>query len=171
MPGWSVTIELAGTGEAPTAEQLADLTGALSELSGAVTGSPESPPDGRSRYGAAVSVDAVDAVDAVATAARAVRKAASAVGLPKWTVIVAEAIEDDALERALSEPAFPALLGVRELAALLGVTPQRASALARSTTFPKPVAMLAGGPVWTEPTVRLFVRDWQRRPGPRKQTA
>jgi hypothetical protein len=171
MTEWSVTIELAGAGEPPTTEQLGALTSALSHLGGAVTGSPERPADGRSRYGAAVSVDAVDAVDAVKTAARAVRKAARAVGLADWAVIVADAVEEDALEAALSKPDFPALLGVRELAGLLGVTPQRASALARSATFPTPVAMLASGPVWAEPTVRLFVRDWQRQPGPRRQTA
>jgi hypothetical protein len=171
MTGWSVTIELAGTDGPPTAEELSAFTTALAPLSGVVTGSPERPSDGRNRYGAAVTVKAADAVDAVQAAANAIRGAAKAAGLPAWVIVSAEAIEEDELDRSLSKAAFPALLGVREIANLLGVTPQRASALARSAAFPKPVAGLASGPVWTEPSVRLFVAEWQRRPGPRKQTA
>jgi hypothetical protein len=73
------------------------------------------------------------------------------------------------LERQLDEPTYPDVVGVSELAMLLGVSRQRASELARSATFPRLFAELASGPVWTESHVRRFVDDWERRCGrPRK---
>lgn len=171
MTAWSVTVEFAYSGPIPTDDQLDAFAARLSEFGAAVTGAPEAPADRRARYGAALSVDAEDAVEAVREAADAARRAAAAVGLPGASIVAAEAVEEEALAASLAKPAFPSLLGVRELAQLLAVSPQRASALARSAQFPEPVAQLASGPVWTETSVRLFVEEWQRRPGPRKKTA
>lgn len=53
-----------------------------------------------------------------------------------------------------AEPAAPApavkleLVGVSELAGLLGVSRQRASVVAKEDDAPKPLAQLASGPVW-----------------------
>ncbi len=52
-----------------------------------------------------------------------------------------------------------------EVAELLKVSRQRASALARSESFPSPVVALRSGPVWTRASVNRFVESWRRRPG------
>ncbi|MGH2769000.1 MAG: hypothetical protein ACRDJF_00515 [Actinomycetota bacterium] len=77
----------------------------------------------------------------------------------------------DELTREVDRPNFTPLVGVTELARILGVSRQRASELARSRTFPKPLANLASGPVWAEDAVRSFSKTWNRRPGPKPVVA
>jgi hypothetical protein len=84
--------------------------------------------------------------------------------------IEVQTMED--LERRLQEPDLPDLVGVAEIARLIGVTKQRVSELAGRAGFPRPVASLASGPVWLRPHVSRFVESWSRRPGrPRKAAA
>jgi len=71
----------------------------------------------------------------------------------------------DELERELEAPAIPALAGISEVADVLGVTRQRASELAGSAAFPRPIADLAAGPVWLRSTIVSFHESWERRPG------
>jgi hypothetical protein len=61
----------------------------------------------------------------------------------------------------------PELLGIAELAAMLGVSKQRASELARSAEFPRPRVTLKAGPVWTRASIVRYMATWQRRPGRR----
>jgi hypothetical protein len=69
----------------------------------------------------------------------------------------------DEIDRELLEDQ---LLGVRELARELGVSPQRVSAMARKLgSFPTPWATLASGPVWRRAEVDRFVRAWPRKSG------
>lgn len=68
-------------------------------------------------------------------------------------------------DRRLALPAFPELAGVSEVAQLLGVSRQRASALQTSAGFPGPVATLASGPVWRLTDLSRFAGTWQRKPG------
>lgn len=75
-------------------------------------------------------------------------------------------------ETSLDEPAFPELVGVTEIAELLGTSRQRASELARSSKFPAPLAELAAGPVWPRAVVARFADEWERKPGrPKSRTA
>jgi predicted DNA-binding transcriptional regulator AlpA len=53
------------------------------------------------------------------------------------------------------------LLGLSELAELLGVSKQRADQLARQNGFPDPVAVLRGGRLWD----RAAVEAWARAQG------
>lgn len=53
------------------------------------------------------------------------------------------------------------LVGVTEIAAMLGVTTQRVSQLARTPAFPAPVATLAAGLIWE----RSDVEEWARETG------
>lgn len=72
------------------------------------------------------------------------------------------------LDERLAEPPEE-YVGATELAELLGVSRQRASSLATSSTFPPPVARLASGPVWPKSSVSRFIDVWDRKPGrPRK---
>jgi prophage regulatory protein len=53
------------------------------------------------------------------------------------------------------------LLGLHEVAELLGVSRQRADQLARYTGFPKPVAELKAGRIWR----RTDIEKWKERNG------
>lgn len=91
------------------------------------------------------------------------------VGLSKIHVVEATIMEWQRFEQQLKEPTFPAIVGVSELADLLGVSKARASELARFEGFPAPFAMLKSGPVWIESNVKDFAETWVRKPGrPRK---
>lgn len=50
------------------------------------------------------------------------------------------------------------LAGLTEIAEMLGVTRQRASQLAASKEFPKPLDRIAAGPVWRRDTVERWVK-------------
>jgi hypothetical protein len=64
----------------------------------------------------------------------------------------------------------PDLVGVAEVAELLGVSKQRASDLAHSEGFPAPVATLRAGPIWRRSQLARFAGGWERRPGrPRRE--
>ena len=71
---------------------------------------------------------------------------------------------DSALEREVNSPA-PELVGLSEIAAILGVSKQRVGQLRARADFPVPVAELAAGPVWQRQMLDRFIRDWPRRPG------
>ncbi|MEX0755715.1 MAG: hypothetical protein WD556_11460 [Actinomycetota bacterium] len=88
-----------------------------------------------------------------------------------FRLAVVEIATEAELEREISEPPIE-LVGATELAEMLGVTRQRASTLATSSTFPAPLARLASGPVWLKGSVLRFASEWERRPGrPRKKEA
>lgn len=107
---------------------------------------------------------------AVEVAVDLLTEAAEKVGLGPPSILSLEALTAPALEAQLNEANFPALLGISEIAELLEVNRQRASQIARTQRFPAPVAELAMGPVWTEPSVRRFLDQWTRQPGrPRKE--
>lgn len=71
----------------------------------------------------------------------------------------------EGLDRSLKESHVADLVGVAELAKILKVSRQRASELARSPDFPKPIANLAAGPVWKKSAIGRHIRSWLRRPG------
>jgi len=118
----------------------------------------------------------VDAPDALAAAAHAVaiwNDAKRRVGLGDGGPIQVNVVREEEFRRQVDAANFPALVGVSEIAELLGVSRARVSEMARTAaSFPRPVAQLASGPVWTETSVRAFAEDWPRRPGrPRRRAA
>jgi hypothetical protein len=141
------------------------LNRAAADLAPTVTGCPERPPQGLGVYGARVALAADDVAEAARRSAELVSGAARNVGLPDFPITRIEATVWSQFERDLQEPTFPRIIGITELADLIGITRQRASALARSAKFPAPAAELASGPVWFEPNVRRFIDEWDRRPG------
>lgn len=119
------------------------------------------------RYGCRFDVDAPTPAEAATEADEVFRKAVAAAGLPAWPVVRLEAVTVEELDVDLARATFPRLVGVAELAEILGVSRARASELASSSPdFPPPTVRLASGRVWTEPSVRRFVEAWRRRPGP-----
>jgi hypothetical protein len=69
------------------------------------------------------------------------------------------------LDRRVLESNAPDLVGVHEIAELLGVTKQRASDLASSDGFPRSVANLASGRVWRKSDIARYTQAWPRKRG------
>ena len=161
MTMYHVTFEAAGEGAAPPEE---DLDRFLERLGpdATVLGPPEA---AGPRYGADITVEADTVFVAIGSAADIFTKAQRQAKLPAWPIVRISALTDDELDAELARPTLPELMGIREIAALLDVTPQRASTLCRSGSFPAPIAELRAGPVWAAPSVRRFVEEWTRQPG------
>jgi hypothetical protein len=91
-------------------------------------------------------------------------------------VTKAEAWKSDTLRRWAANPGIverARLVGVTEVAEILGVTRQRASEISQKRDFPAPLTVLAATPVWLASSVEGFAEDWIRKPGrpKRKHTA
>ena len=52
-------------------------------------------------------------------------------------------------------------MGIREIAAMLGVSPQRVDQLSNTAGFPAPEAQLASGRIWT----RAAIEKWAKATG------
>lgn len=161
MTLYHVTLEASGEGPAPAVDDLDALLRVLGPEA-TVLGAPDS---GGPRYGAEITVDADSVFSAVSAARKIFVQAVRKTGLPPWPITRLGVLTDPELDADLERATFPELLGIREIAELLDVTPQRASTLCRSKAFPSPVAELRAGPVWTAPSVRRFVEEWKRQPG------
>lgn len=164
MTEWSVAVGVAAAKGQRRVPKMADRSGLLVDGLIGRAGVATASRDGR-RYGARFCVDAPGPVEALQQAMTVFREAAAAAGLPAWDVVEVEVQTDAELERQNAQPSLPELVGVGEVAELLGVTRQRASALARTPGFPAPLVTLRSGPVWTRPSVDRFVQSWHRRPG------
>lgn len=167
MGEWSVSIDVAaGPGVRRVARLEARLCDLVDELAGHA-GVAHAAANGR-RYGARLNVEADGPAAAVEAATEVFEKAAAHVDLPSWDVVQVEALTPDELRRQNAAPTLPELVGVGEVAELLGVSRQRASGLARSPSFPRPLAELKAGPVWARMAVERFAEQWQRKPGRRR---
>jgi hypothetical protein len=131
-------------------------------------------------HGAAISVDqgslvlqiSVEGVAPMRTldeGRSVIENALRAAGVMFRDVLELEVRRADSLAFELDRPE-PSLVGVSELAEMLGVSRQRASELQTRKGFPSPLANLASGPVWSETSLRRFIQGWKRKPGrPRKE--
>lgn len=123
-------------------------------------------------YSLRICVDADTPQKALAEATRIWKTTARSAGLPLWEASEVEVIDFEQMVEALSRPLNPELVGIAEVAEVLGVSKQRANQLVKGARFPQPVANLAAGPVWTKPAVLRFNETWTRTPGrPRKVSA
>jgi hypothetical protein len=115
-------------------------------------------------YSVRLAVHGDEAVYAVEEAVSLVRNGAAEVGLPEWPIVEVEAIEWAEFESRMNDPP-PALVGIAEIAALLGTSRRRAASLVRGSSFPRPYAELASGPVWFLPNIEFALADWRRSQG------
>lgn len=160
MKEWSVAV---GFGQLPSAA--ATLDARISDLAERLAGMAPAIGAGESSLTVRLAVEADDAVAAAASAVPEVLGALDAVGLGAGPVTDLEVTEWSSFEKRLEEPTIPELVGITEIAGILGTSRQRASELARSPRFPAPLADLAAGPVWLKPNIARFVQEWDRRPG------
>lgn len=89
-------------------------------------------------------------------------------GRPFPEVVRSEIASLAEVEARLEGMAFPSLLGLAEVAEALDVGKSRVSALREEPWFPRPVADLASGPVWSTAGIEKFNREWDRTSGRRK---
>jgi hypothetical protein len=157
MTLWAVTLDIRAT--RPLDDDEADeLTDLLTEHAAAVAVA-----------GAAVSVtltvEAATARSALAEAEDVVAEQLGKLGTQVAGLDAAEVLTIEEQDRRLAEPALPQLAGVTEVAELLGVTRQRASALTTHPEAPAPVARLASGPIYVRNSWQRFAETWPRRAG------
>ena len=104
-----------------------------------------------------LTVEAEDLLAAIAAGSAQILKIAPG------KVVAAEGMTVREAERQLA--AGDPMLGVTEIAAVLGVSKQRASVISRRRDFPKPAAELSQGKTWRRADVEKFVRTWARKAG------
>jgi hypothetical protein len=116
--------------------------------------------------GVQASVRAADANQAFSRAFEGFGKALADVGIEAVQPFRAELVQEVLVDRLLKHDSrIPQLVGLAELAKLLGVSKQRVSELRARDDFPKPIADLAAGPVWALPMLQRFLKEWPRRGG------
>lgn len=176
VPGYSVHVATTAPPEATS-----DLTvpgrleQVLDEFADLLQDHHGVPAAGPTQWSATVTID-VDGQDAVAAASRGkdlVITLAGKAGLPDWPVVRLEVVREDELDAQLQRPAMPELVGPAEAAELLGVSRQRIHQLndrhRRHLGFPHPLIQVRMGPLWAAAAIRAFDRNWDRRPGRRRQ--
>lgn len=115
---------------------------------------------------ATVTFEAATVRQASATALAAVESASNvkAHGL--------EILTTEEFERQLNIPRIPDLVGLADIAEILGVSRQRAAELSAAANFPPAVAHTkAAGPLRVRRQVEVWASTWERKPGrPKKVT-
>ncbi|MEU8264500.1 hypothetical protein AB0C02_28240 [Micromonospora sp. NPDC048999] len=140
----------------------------LTKLTSALPGFGIVHDDGEAnRLEAAMTVDAPTIRQASEAALRAARTAYAAAfgtaGEPlRLSVLTLEEHDAEA-----ARPSRMELMGLKEAAAELGISPQRVDQLSRTNPeFPAPVARPSSGAVFTAESIRAVKeRGWQRKPG------
>lgn len=154
---WAVRIEVTHRLGEETAFRLVDeVMGSLKSYSAVGSYSATA-------LGVQLSLEASSPETAVVRALRTLRNTLRKAGMAQEPQIVdVEVQAAEHLEARLREP-DPDLVGISELAALLGVTQQRASQLAARRDFPAPYQRLAAGPVWFKHNLSRFLEEWEAK--------
>jgi len=116
--------------------------------------------EGPGRLGFSLVVKAASPIAAASKGATLIQKTLRQPGDLEAVEVVS--VEDG--DKALEQRNYPDLVGVSEVAELLGVSRQRVSELAKVDYFPKPLAHLKSGPVWDRVSLTHFLEDWDRSP-------
>lgn len=147
------TVEITLRARRPLTE---DALFALAEIGGVAVGRP-----GERHLETTFTVDAANAPEA------AYESIPMVTGRVPGIVLAVEVLTTEEADRRLAEQ--PQLVGVTEIARMLGLTKQRVSTLSRREDFPTPLATLASGPIWRAGDLSTFAAGWRRKPGrPRK---
>ncbi len=168
MRAWDVTLEVAvGDGSPTPLEDLADdLVERLSDADGVV-----SIVNGRVIID--VTVRGRGYTGALKEASSHVRRALGACGVTMHAGLIgrAEVCAANLANERLSQPTYPPMLGVAEVAEKLGVSKQRVFELREAARLPEPITELRAGPVWPEPAIDRWLDTWERKPGRPKKAA
>ncbi|MGW1154509.1 hypothetical protein ACWD45_24895 [Streptomyces rubiginosohelvolus] len=157
MPqAWSIEVEL-GVNDVSD-DLVEELVEHLIDHSPAIGTAPNG------NLSARIFIEAGTARQAIDSALKEVTAAAKEAGLPT-TVVGVDLVTEEELDRRLAEPPVPDLVGVSEIAEMLGVVRQRATQLSQRPDFPPAVAHLKSGPVFVREQVAAFEQRWDRRSG------
>lgn len=85
-------------------------------------------------------------------------------GIPMVAIARVDVMAEPYFERWLTEGPDE-LVGLSEIAEILGVSKQRVDQLRDRDDFPMPIVELRSGPVWRRDMLNRFIREWPRRPG------
>lgn len=165
MKEWSVAVEFVAT--APTGQDA--LANAATEMLGTEQlqrHHPGAVSVRKGRLGFHLWVEALDLEIAIRVAVAAVLEAASEADAEIKLELAQAGVTSWAdFEKGLELSNSPQLVGVGEIAPILGVSKQRVSELASTPGFPEPLARLKSGPVWDSRAIGNFVKEWRRTPG------
>lgn len=168
MKDWSVFIQTTHALNISKADEIADeLVDLLKPHGGTASYDSQT-------LAARFDVRATDPEAALTKAHRILGAALRKAGFTAESNVIAVEVESvEEMDRRLQESNVPSLVGIAEVAGTLGVSKQRASELSRQSSFPRPLATLAAGPVWDRHAIARFLDRWpRRRTGrPRKQAA
>jgi hypothetical protein len=118
-----------------------------------------------------LSIEADQPLEAAHRAVEVFGVAVDKAGIPVRDIVHVEVMTAEVLDRLLNQE-LEGFVGVREIAELLQVSKQRVVELRGREDFPRPVAELAAGPVWTRSSLNHFIAAWPRKSGrPRKSPA
>jgi hypothetical protein len=76
-----------------------------------------------------------------------------------------EVIPTDVAHRRLMTPQIPELVGNADIAAMLGVSRQRAAQIAERSDFPPAVQAIKAGPLRVKAQVEAWAQAWERKTG------
>jgi hypothetical protein len=144
MTSWTITLGYSSE-TALTDDQIDKIHEQLADLAVAVALTTDPP-----AVSIVLTVDAPTVHQAIETAATRTRPVIAG------ELTSLEAFTTAAFDRALDEPTIPDLVGIAEIAEILGVSRQRAHVLTGSPAFPDPVARLAATPVWRRTAVDSY---------------
>ena len=111
-----------------------------------------------------MSVEAGSAAEAALAADSLVRAVSDAV-IGAISVRSLRAQAEACERRGEREPVFPEVVGFAEIAAMAGVTRQRARQFVKIRAFPAPVIVTAQGPLMEKAAVELWLETRNTRPG------
>ena len=158
------TVGLAADSAPLSVEQVGEIIDCVDSMGSFFGASVSAGPNARG-VSCTASLRATSFPDACALAVESFEKAMFNLGV-SFELGQADVMTDEFLEAELAHPDDTAILaGVREIAEMLKVSPQRVSELRHRPDFPAPVAELAAGPVWRVSSLRRFIQEWPRRPG------
>lgn len=143
-----------------------DLDGRLAELRGVT--SVEATSD---RVTVTLTAEAATPADALASTAKRTLEAMSLADGRCGQIASAEVFTEAEADRRVAEDGLPEVVGIAEIADLLNVSRQRASALQTRNGFPQPVAQLRTGPVWRLNDLSKFAGTWDGQPGRPSETS
>lgn len=113
---------------------------------------------GSTRLEATIVVDAGNLFEA------AERAIARVTALVAGEIVAVNAMTGEENDRRINEPPIE-IIGITEIAELLGVSKQRVFQLMERDDFPAPFAKLACGSIWRKGDLSTFAEGWQRKPG------
>lgn len=157
MTSWTARVEWTPS-RPPTGAELGDILDRLAHYSPSVSAHQARSADGATEtWAACISLQEGSLRKVTALAMALVERAT---GERATGVEVLRTSEQD---RRVGEHSIPELVGYAEIAAMAGVSRQRARQLADLQSFPAAVARTQAGPLWDKAQVEAWIERWKRK--------